>query len=64
MEVLKHGKWYRIVTCDKCECEFQFNVKETKTKFMEEFGYFTNYTYIECPECDHRIILEERSVET
>lgn len=65
MQVLKHGKYYRIATCRKCDCEFQFNKKEIKNYFRidDAFGYYIDYDYIECPECGEQIILEERSVE-
>lgn len=65
MEVLKHGKNFRIITCSKCDCEFQFAVKEiqTETVATPDSEYYALLDYIECPECGHRMYLEQRAIE-
>lgn len=65
MEVLKHGKKFRIITCSECDCEFQFAVTEIQTKKIvtPDSEYYESLDYIECPECGHRIYLEQRIIE-
>ena len=65
MEIVKHGNMYRIVICPKCECEFRFGIKEILTykQTDDTFGHYIEYDYIDCPECGHRIIFEERDIE-
>ena len=65
MEVLRHGKKFRIIVCSECDCEFQFAVKEIKTKQIApvDSEYFDILDYIECPECGHRMYLEQRAIE-
>lgn len=65
MEIIKHGKSFRIATCPECECEFRFNKKEIKNRngIDENFSYSYSYDYIECPECNHSIILEQEVIE-
>lgn len=65
MEVIKHGKKFMIVNCPECECEFRFNEKEILTKTIQgcAAGYYSQYDYVECPECGYRIILADRAIE-
>ena len=65
MEVIKHGNTVRIATCPKCECEFRFHKSEIRNKngINDDFSYSYSYDYIYCPECSHRIVLEEEVIE-
>lgn len=65
MEVLRHGKKFRILTCPECECEFQFSIKEiqNETIVVPDFEYYESVDYIECPECGHRTYVDKRAIE-
>lgn len=65
MKVLKHGsnfkpKTPKSITCEKCECEFQYQ--------KNDVGHFENrinayesddYYYVACPECGHYISVSD-----
>lgn len=68
MKILKHGKKFNensIVTCEKCECEFEYNVSD----FLVEkgFDFMTNslayQTYVKCPECNTKRLVGIRFVD-
>lgn len=62
MEVIKHGNTYKEVECRICGALLSYCKKDVK----EESGYNDDYfgrlcysttKYVECPECDSRVIL-------
>ena len=65
MEVLRHGKNFRILTCQECDCEFQFATTEMKTKTIAtpDSEYYESVDYIECPECGYRTYIDKRVIE-
>ena len=65
MEVLKHGKKFRIIVCSECECEFQFGITEIQNERIgtPDSEYYAILDYIECPECGHRMYIEQRTIE-
>lgn len=65
MEVIRHGKKYAITICPECECEFRFAQHEIATKTVTgcASGYYSQYDYVDCPECKYRIILADRAIE-
>ena len=64
MEVIRHGNRYAVTICPECDCEFRFAKTEILTQTMPEYsGYYAQIDYIECPECGHRVTLEDRAIE-
>lgn len=53
MEITKHGKTCRNLTCPICECKF--NV--TESDIRKEFGH--DIRFVSCPECTCLINCEE-----
>lgn len=45
MEITKHGKTYKSITCPICECEFNITEKDIREKFGN------NFRFVSCPEC-------------
>lgn len=63
MEIIKHGKNYQKQICMDCGCEFSFHFNEIKIKYQEVVDYYSIYNYIDCPECNNKIILNEEQIE-
>lgn len=64
MKVIKHGDMYEEVECDKCKALIGYAKKDVNSyyTFVENTGK-SNYVlreFIDCPECNYRIILGEK----
>ena len=57
MEILKHGKTYGEITCEKCDCEFSFIGADTFTCTNPCEG-ITDIMVL-CPECHKAIKVGE-----
>ena len=45
IKIIKHGNKFKT-TCNKCGCEFTYQIKDLKS------GLFSK-NYIECPDCSY-----------
>lgn len=53
MEILKHGKTYRLYSCKECHCAFSITKSDVRTDdFANE--------YITCPECGHVLAISPK----
>ena len=62
MKVIKKGKINNIVTCDFCECEYEFDSTDIKkeSNIILNIGNNTHeYKYVECPCCGHKHYLQK-----
>lgn len=65
MKIIKKGKINTIVTCDFCECEYEFDRTDIKKESSSVYNintYTTNnyeYKYVECPCCGHKQYLQK-----
>ena len=66
MKIIKKGKINNIVTCDFCECEYEFDRNDIKKENIT--GTYTisinannthEYKYVECPCCGHKHYLQK-----
>ena len=57
MKIVRSGSLIKERTCVKCGCVFMYNHKKDVHEEWDGSGRLL-YTYVDCPECDHRIILE------
>lgn len=69
MKIIKKGKINNIVTCDFCECEYEFDINDIKkASSINTIGIFTTntheYKYVECPCCGHKHYLQKPTVST
>ena len=63
MEVIKHGNTYKEIECVKCGailayCKSDIKVDHT-TKYLDIYDewYYSEETYVTCPECRTKIKL-------
>jgi len=59
MKVIKHGKYIKERTCDKCGCVFEYLPKDVITLDNTDDRWLNpppREYVIKCPECDYRII--------
>lgn len=67
MKIIKKGKINNIVTCDFCECEYEFDRNDIKKESCTSYSNInlnvsTNtheYKYVECPCCGHKHYLQK-----
>ena len=61
MEIIEHGKTYKIKKCPKCKCTFGYSEKDKRKEFVKEniqFAIINCYIdsyYVKCPECKNHI---------
>lgn len=65
--IIKKGKYptKNILKCNECGCEFMYynseTTYETTTQDEESFlGGFGSYRWINCPQCNNKIIFDEQ----
>lgn len=62
MVILKNGKTYQEMTCDKCNCEFGFIKRDIvdESRCEEYFGIWhsTIKEYVKCPQCNYKIYIK------
>ena len=61
MKVLRHGDTMMNGKCPKCGCEFLYQKRDISYSYDRISMYESEleYTYITCPECGRKIILED-----
>lgn len=62
MKIIKKGKINNIVTCDFCECEYEFDRTDIKKESNITLNVDINtheYKYVECPCCGHKHYLQK-----
>lgn len=67
MKIIKKGKINNIVTCDFCECEYEFDISDISKESRTSYSYITlngsnnthEYKYVECPCCGHKHFLQK-----
>lgn len=66
MKIIKKGKINNIVTCDFCECEYEFDINDIKKESCTSYSITLNvsnntheYKYVECPCCCHKHYLQK-----
>ena len=72
MKIIKKGKINNIVTCDFCECEYEFDINDIKKESCISYSNITlisntnthEYKYVECPCCGHKHYLQKPTVST
>lgn len=61
MEVLKHGKFYKEMTCRACEAVIGYTDRDVEYKTMHDAYnnevHETRSEFIYCPECGCRLVL-------
>ena len=61
MKIIVDGKYYQSLgtcLCDVCKCVFEYNSQDIKTAYKDQTIPF--YNYVTCPQCDNRIMLEDK----
>lgn len=71
MKIIKKGKINNIVTCDFCECEYEFDINDIKKEGIASTYIISinannthEYKYVECPCCGHKHYLQKPTVST
>ena len=65
MKIIKKGKINNIVTCDFCECEYEFDRNDIKTENYYTHSIIVNsidayeFKYVECPCCGRKHHLQK-----
>lgn len=49
MEIIEHGKTYKVYTCEYCKCVFAACEKDVR------WDEFLQCRCVECPECEEEI---------
>lgn len=65
MKIIKDGKLARQVTCQYCECIYEYNGEDVKTEYdyansYIQSSYYVNEDrkYVECPQCGEKHYLK------
>lgn len=53
MKIIKPGKINFTITCDFCECVFEFNKKDI------EHILFSDYKFVGCPYCGSKVEIKK-----
>ena len=68
MRIISHGDKYEIgqLTCNKCGCVFAYTKSDIKIETWTDYDSYYRDEYeekvIRCPECNHRMNTEGKSV--
>lgn len=58
MRIITSGNSWKKERCPHCECVFEYQDKEIKTKILPSYNfspYGDWFNYVECPECRRKI---------
>lgn len=58
MRVIKNNQQEHEISCDRCRSELAYVISDVKYVDEEIFGDWHGATYVECPVCKHKIVLE------
>lgn len=57
IKIIKEGT-KKIKECEKCGCQFSYEREDIKVYDDIEYCFGSRYDYINCPQCNEKIILE------
>lgn len=61
MKILRHGDTMMNGKCPKCRCEFLYQKHDIEYSYDRINAYESEleYTYITCPECGRKVIIDD-----